>query len=110
VGHWRNDKGTLEKGFDDVIFEKRPSSINLRRLESPWGKSLKGRWIMRWWSHHMSFKKSPSRVEGECPSSGVVEQATSKGFKMEACQIVIRHERGFKILPGKYAKMLSHKL
>ena len=38
----------------------------------------------------MSLKRSSSRVEGECPSSGVARQARGKGFGMEACQSVVR--------------------
>jgi len=74
----------LEKGFDNEILERRPSSVNLRRLESSRGKSLMGRWIMGWWSRQMSFKKSSSRVEGELPSSGVTRKARDKGFGIES--------------------------
>jgi hypothetical protein len=52
----------------------------------------------------MSFKKSSSRMEGECPSSGVARKARGKGFGMEACQSVVRAERGFKILPETMPK------
>jgi hypothetical protein len=90
VSHWSKGKGTLEKGFDNGRLERRPSSVNLRRFESPWGKSLKGRQILGRWSHQMSFKKSSSRVEGEHPSSGVTRKARGKGFGMVACQSVVR--------------------
>jgi len=35
VSHWSKGKGTLEKGLDNERLERRPSSVNLRRLESP---------------------------------------------------------------------------
>jgi hypothetical protein len=38
VSHWSKGKGTLEKGFDNGRFERRPSSVNLRRLESSLGE------------------------------------------------------------------------
>jgi hypothetical protein len=55
------------------MFERRPSSVNLRRPESSRGKTLIGRWILGWWSHYMSFKKISSRVEGGKNLSGVTE-------------------------------------
>jgi hypothetical protein len=78
VSHWSKGKGTVEKGFDNGRLERRPSSVNLRRFESPWGKSLKGRWILGRWSRQMSFKKSSSKVEGERPSSGVARKARER--------------------------------
>jgi len=50
VSHWSKWKGTMEKGFDNEILEGRPSSVNLRRFESPWGKRIKGRRVLGRWS------------------------------------------------------------
>jgi hypothetical protein len=60
VSHWSKGKGTVEKGFDNERLEGRPSSVDLRRFEPPWGKRLKGRRVLGRWSHQMSFKKSSS--------------------------------------------------
>jgi hypothetical protein len=57
LSHWSKGKGTLEKGFDNMRLERRTYLVNLRRCESPWGKSINGRWILGRWSHHMSFKR-----------------------------------------------------
>jgi hypothetical protein len=83
-------KGTLENGFDNERIERRPSSVNLRRLEYPRGKSLIRRWILGRWSHQMRLKEISSRVEGECPSSGVTRKSRGKGFGKESCRSVVR--------------------
>jgi hypothetical protein len=90
VRHWSKGKGTLEKGFVNEILERMPSSVNLRRIESPRGKSLKGRRIMGRWSRQMGFKKSSSRVKGEHLSSGVIRKSRGKGFGMVACESFVR--------------------
>jgi hypothetical protein len=41
VSHCRKGKGTVEKGFRNGRLEGRPSSVNLRRFESPWGELLR---------------------------------------------------------------------
>jgi hypothetical protein len=64
----------LEQGFDRGVM-RRSSSVNLRRLESSWGK---GWWVLGWWSHRMSFMKGSSRMERELPSSGIVGQVRER--------------------------------
>jgi hypothetical protein len=76
-------------GFGNERLERRPFSVNLRRLESPGGKSLEGGWILGRWSCEMRFKKISSSVEGECPSNAVARKARGKGFGMLACQSVV---------------------
>jgi hypothetical protein len=42
----------------------------------------------------MNFNRISSKVEGECPSSGLDRQAMGKGFGMVACQsVVMAHKR-----------------
>jgi hypothetical protein len=44
-------------------------------------KGWKGiRWVLGRWSHQMSFKKSSSKVERECPLGGVARQAREKAL------------------------------
>jgi hypothetical protein len=69
---------------------RRPSSVNLRRLESSGGK---GWWVLGWWSRQMSFMEGSSRMERELPSNGVVRQAMGKGFGIKACQSVVRAQK-----------------
>jgi hypothetical protein len=40
VSHWSKGKGTVAEGFDNGRLEGRPSSVDLRRFEPPWGKGL----------------------------------------------------------------------
>jgi hypothetical protein len=90
VNHCSKGKGTLENGLDNRRLERRPSLVNLRRFETPQGKSINGRWILKRWNHQMGFKKSSSREEGERPSSGVARQDMGKGFRMVSFQSVVR--------------------
>jgi hypothetical protein len=88
--HWSKEKVTVKKGFDNERLGRRPSSVDLRRFEFPWGKSINGRQILGRWSRHMRFKKSSSKLGGEHPSSGVAMKARGKGFGMVTCQNVVR--------------------
>jgi hypothetical protein len=66
----------MEKGFSNMRLERRPSLVNLRRLEPSRGKRLGERRIMGRWSRQMSFNMSSSRKrERECPLGGVARQA-----------------------------------
>jgi hypothetical protein len=58
----------------------------------------------------MSLKKSSSRVEGEHPSSRVVEKARGRIWDILPKSLSLGFRRGFKTLPGNNAKILSHKL
>jgi hypothetical protein len=49
------------------------------------------------WKREHSSMESPGKLR-------------DRGFGREACQSVVRAQRGFKILPDNDAKMLSHKL
>jgi hypothetical protein len=71
----------MEKGFNNGILERRPSLVNLRRLEPPRGKMFgEGRFMGRW-SRQMSFKMSSSRKrERERPLGGVARQAKGKAL------------------------------
>jgi hypothetical protein len=81
VSHWRKGKGTIEDGFDNMRLERRPSLVNLRRLEPPRGKRLGRGRVLVGWSRHMSFKKISSRkVERECPLGGVTGK--DKGLRL----------------------------
>jgi hypothetical protein len=72
VSHWNKRKGIMEKVVSNERLEKRPTLVNLRRLEPPRGKRFGERRIMVRWSHQMSFKMDSSRkVERERPSGGV---------------------------------------
>jgi hypothetical protein len=51
----------VEEGFDNGRLEGRPSSVDLRRFEPPWGKRLRRGRVLGRWSHQMSFKKSSSK-------------------------------------------------
>jgi hypothetical protein len=42
VRHWINGKGTVENGFDNGRLNRMPSSVHIRSIESPRGKSLEG--------------------------------------------------------------------
>jgi hypothetical protein len=75
VSYWSKGKGIVEKGFDNMRHEGRPSSVNLRRFEPPWGESIKRRWILGGWSHQMNFKNISLKVEEGHPLGGVVRQA-----------------------------------
>jgi hypothetical protein len=49
VSHWNKRNGIMEKGFNNGRLERRPSLVNLRRLEPPkekrFGeKNILGRW------------------------------------------------------------------
>jgi hypothetical protein len=81
VSHWSKRKGTMEEGFNNGRLERRPSLVNLRRLEPPRGKRFgKGRVLGRW-SRQMSFKMSSSRkVERERPLGGVTRKAKGKAL------------------------------
>ena len=71
VIHWNKRKGIMENGFDNGRLERRPSLVNLRRLEPPRGKRFGERRVLGRWSRKMSFKMSSSRrVEGERPLGG----------------------------------------
>jgi hypothetical protein len=39
VSHWIKGKGTMEQVFDNERLEGRPSSVDLRRFEPPWGEN-----------------------------------------------------------------------
>jgi hypothetical protein len=69
-------EGYHGKGFDNGRLERRPSLVDLRRLEPPRGKRFgRGRVLGRW-SRQMSFKRSSSRkVERERPLGGVARKA-----------------------------------
>jgi hypothetical protein len=38
--HWSKGKGSMEKGFGNEIFERRPSLVKLEVLNLPRGKGL----------------------------------------------------------------------
>jgi hypothetical protein len=61
-------KVIMEKGFNNERIERRPSLVNLRRLEPPRGERFgKGRILARWICQ-MSFKMRSSRkVERDIP-------------------------------------------
>jgi hypothetical protein len=80
----------MENGFDNEWLKRSHSSVNLRRFESPRGKSINWRWIMRRWSHNIIFKNISSKVEVDLPSSGFTRKARGKWFGMVACQIFVR--------------------
>jgi hypothetical protein len=66
------EKRFMEKGFSNTRLERRPSLVNLIRLEPPRGKSFGERLVLGRWSCQMNFKMNSSRkVERECSSSGV---------------------------------------
>jgi len=78
VRHWRKGKGTVEFFFDNDRLEGRPSLVNLRRFEPPWGKNIKGRRVMGMWNRQMNFKKSSSKLERERALGGVARQARER--------------------------------
>jgi hypothetical protein len=80
MSHWSKGKVTLEQGFDNGRIVSRPSSVNLGRIESSWGKGLLERWVLGWWSHQMRFMKGSSRKKREISSNGVTRQAMGEGF------------------------------
>ena len=61
ASHWNKRKGIMEKGFSNERLERRPSLVNLIRLESPKGKGLGERRILGRWIHQMGFKIISSR-------------------------------------------------
>jgi hypothetical protein len=62
----------MEKVLSNWRLERRPSLVNLRRLEFLRGKRSGERKFLGRWSCQMSFKMSSSkRVGGECPLGGV---------------------------------------
>jgi hypothetical protein len=76
VSHWSKGKGTVEEGFDNGRLERRPSLVNLRRLEPLRAKRLGRGRVMGRWSRQMSFKRGSSRkVERECSLGGFARQA-----------------------------------
>jgi hypothetical protein len=75
ASHWNKRKGIMEKGFSNGRLERRPSLVNLRRLEPPRGKRFGERRILGRWSRQMSFKMSSSRKrERERPLGGVASK------------------------------------
>jgi hypothetical protein len=40
ASYWRKRNGFVEKGFSNERLERRPSLVNLRRIEPPKGKGL----------------------------------------------------------------------
>ena len=69
----------MEKGFTNRRIDRRPSLVNLRRLEPIRGKKFGERRILGRWSYQMSFKMNSSRkVEMECPSDGFARKAKGK--------------------------------
>jgi hypothetical protein len=62
---------------------------------------IRERLVLGRWSHQMNFKRNSSRVEGECPSSGVARQVRGKGFGMVACQSVVRVQKRIQNPPWK---------
>jgi hypothetical protein len=54
--HWNKRKGIMENGFSNERLERRPSLVNLRRIEPPRGKRFWEGRILGRWSHQMSFK------------------------------------------------------
>jgi hypothetical protein len=54
--HWNKRNGFMEKRFSKGRLERRPSLVNLRRLEAPRGKRFGERRILGRWSREMSSK------------------------------------------------------
>jgi hypothetical protein len=52
--HWSEGKVTLEQGFDNERI-MRPSSVNLRRIESSLWKRFRERWVLKFTSKFGSF-------------------------------------------------------
>jgi hypothetical protein len=104
VSHCGERKATLEKGFDNRRIMRRPSSVNLRRLESSRGK---GWWVLGWSSCQMSFMKGSSRMERELPQMESPGKLWVKVLGSNLAKVSLGVERGFKILPDNGAKMLS---
>jgi hypothetical protein len=72
ASHWSKEKGFMEKVFSNERLERRPSLVNLRRLEPPRGKRFGARRILGRWSRQRNFKMNSSiNVERESPSGGV---------------------------------------
>jgi hypothetical protein len=79
VSHWNKREGFMEKGFSNGRLERRPSLVNLRRLEPPRGKHFGERRIMGRWIRQMSLNmKSSRKRERERPLGGVARQAKGK--------------------------------
>jgi hypothetical protein len=51
----------MKNGFSNERLERRPSLVNLRRIEFPRGKRFGERRVLGRWSHQMSFNMSSSR-------------------------------------------------
>jgi hypothetical protein len=72
ASHWNKRKDIMEKGFSNERLKRRPSLVNLRRLEPPGGKRFGERRNLGRWSRQMGFKMNLSRkVEREHPSGEV---------------------------------------
>jgi hypothetical protein len=46
MSHWSEGKVTLKQGFDNGGIMRRPSSVNLGRLESSLGKGFREMWFL----------------------------------------------------------------
>jgi len=53
-------------------------SPNENKAHQRMERVIKERWVLGRWSHQMNSKKSSSRVEGECLSSGVTRKSKGK--------------------------------
>jgi hypothetical protein len=107
VSHWNKRKGIVEKGFSNGRLERRPSLVNLRRIEPPRGKILGERSILGRWSHQMSFKMISSRKrERERPLGGVARQAKGKDLGY-LTKVLLGYEEHSKSSPTMMPKFYS---